>query len=101
MKVNLGCLSQIAIGEGREFVVDGKDIVVFRPRTGGVFATQAKCPHGDAPLCDGIVGGTTVICPYHSRKFDIATGASANPDCASLVTYPVRETDEGELLLTL
>ena len=47
------------------FRVDGKDVAVFRCRSGNVFATSAECPHRGGPLADGLVGGDTVICPMH------------------------------------
>lgn len=100
---NLGSLVQIPLGEGREFVVEGKRITIFRPRSGGLYATQAQCPHKQGPLAEGIVGGTTVICPYHAWKFDVSTGKGlpTNPGEGCLKTYPVRLAADDSILLTV
>ena len=93
-------LSEIPLGEGRAFEVDGTRVAVFRTRAGGVFATQAECPHKRGPLADGLVGGTTVVCPLHDRIYDLATGAALVGEC-DIRTYPVRVLDDGAILLAL
>lgn len=95
----LGPLAEIPIGEGREFIVDGQSIAVFRLRGGGLYATQALCPHRSGPLIDGLIGGTTVVCPFHAWKFNMATGEALMGDCG-LTTYPVRLSADGDILLT-
>ena len=96
---NLGLLEQIPSGEGREFVVQGAKVAIFRPRSGGIYATQAECPHRKGPLADGIIGGTVVVCPYHAWKFDLTNGLPVFGECG-LTTYPVRLTHDGEIILT-
>ncbi len=95
----LGLLSEIPPGEGREFVVAGLPIAVFHTRSGAVYATQALCPHRDGPLIDGLMGGTTLLCPFHAWKFDLRTGEALLGQCG-LETYPVR-LDAGQIVLTL
>jgi nitrite reductase (NADH) small subunit len=85
----IGVIDLVPLGEGRAFDVDGERIAVFRTRNGEVFATQAECPHRGGPLADGIVGGSTVVCPLHARKFELSTGACRTDDCEGLVTYPI------------
>jgi nitrite reductase (NADH) small subunit len=96
----LGPLSLIPLGEGRRFEVRGQPVAVFRTRAGQVFATQADCPHRGGPLADGLVGGSTLICPLHERAFDLVTGAGIGQSCA-LVTYPVRITEDGAIGLRM
>lgn len=88
-------------GEGRVYEIGHLAIAVFRSKSGTVYATQALCPHKQGPLVDGIVGGGKVVCPLHSYKFDLATGAPIGNECPSLVTYPVTLSERGEILLTL
>ena len=76
------------------------DIAVFHTRAGQVYAVQAECPHKQGPLADGLLGGTAVMCPFHSRKFDLTTGIGLQGDC-NLQTYPVRMDDGGGLWLTV
>lgn len=96
----LGPISQIPVGEGREFAVGGELIAVFHTRGGGLYATQALCPHRNGPLIDGLVGGTAVVCPFHAWKFDLMTGEALMGSCG-ITTYPVRLEPSGEIMLTL
>jgi nitrite reductase (NADH) small subunit len=95
-EVRLGPVDAIPLGEGRTFRVSGKRIAVFRTRTDELFATQADCPHRGGPLADGLVGGTTLICPLHAWKFDLATGTPMFGDC-DLQTFPIRIDEDGML----
>ena len=67
---------------------------------GALFATQAECPHKGGPLADGLIGDTTLICPLHDWFFDLATGRLKNGEC-EIATYPVRASDDGQILVTL
>ncbi|HVR19338.1 MAG TPA: Rieske 2Fe-2S domain-containing protein [Polyangiaceae bacterium] len=100
MDVTLGPLQSIPEGEGRVFVVAGTRLAVFRLRHGGVFATQAECPHRGGPLADGLLGGRTLICPLHSLKFDLVTGQSTDGAC-TLKTYPARIGPNGQIVVKL
>jgi nitrite reductase (NADH) small subunit len=92
-------LSDIPPGEGRLFEIAGRQVAVFHMRSGEVFATQAECPHRGGPLADGLVGGTTLICPLHERSYDLRTGAGiGNEEC--LAVYPAR-AEAGRVLVGL
>jgi nitrite reductase (NADH) small subunit len=91
-------LEAIPLGEGRTFDLGGERIAIFRTRDERVYATQAECPHRSGPLADGLVGGSTVICPLHSWKFDLRTGEPLFGDC-KLHTYPAR-VENGRILVT-
>jgi nitrite reductase (NADH) small subunit len=96
----IGQLSQIPMGEGRNFAVGvfGElRVAVFHTRDGGVFATQADCPHRGGPLADGLTDRNTVMCPLHDRIYDLGTGIG--PDC-NLAVYPVRADASGTIWLT-
>lgn len=95
--INLGSVESIALGQGRCYIVGGEEIAVFRQRDGQLFATQNRCPHKQGPLCEGVAGGGKVICPLHSHKFDLASGAGSEPG-ESVKVYAVREVG-GEILL--
>jgi nitrite reductase (NADH) small subunit len=96
----LGPVAAIPLGEGRVFQIGERRVAVFHTRSGALYATQAECPHRSGPLADGLVGGDTLICPLHAWKFDLATGAAKMGDCG-LVTYPVRMSESGEIILTV
>ena len=97
-ETKLGPVSSIPPGEGRVYSVNGDNIAVFHTRSGAVYAVQAACPHKGGPLADGLVGGTTLICPLHAWKFDLATGQALFGDCG-LKTYSVRLDDEQQIIL--
>jgi nitrite reductase (NADH) small subunit len=97
--LNLGCVDKVPKGQGFCFIVDGREIAVFRQRDGKLFATQNRCPHKQGPLSEGIIGAGKVICPLHSHKFDLCTGEGPDPkEC--LQVYPVRE-EKGDLLISV
>lgn len=81
--------------EGRAVVVGDREIALFN--LGDRFlATDNRCPHQGGPLCDGIVTGTSVVCPLHAWKVDLASGSIARPANAAdhcVATYPVRVED--------
>lgn len=97
--VDLGSVDSLPLGEGRAYVINALTIAVFRQRDGRLFATDNQCPHRGGPLADGIVGDGKVICPLHTRKFDLTTGHCMGEDMA-VRTYPVREA-EGRIFLEL
>jgi nitrite reductase (NADH) small subunit len=96
----IGHMSQIPLGEGRNFDVDGMVLTVFRSRKGGLFATQPNCPHRQGPLADGLLGGTTLVCPLHEATFDLSTG-EAVAGGYRLRTYSVRAAEDGRIMLAL
>ncbi len=97
-QIRLGPLSRIPLGEGRVYSVNGENIAVFRTRGGELYAVQAACPHRDGPLADGLVGGTTLICPLHGWKFDLTTGHALFGDCG-IKTFPVHVDGDEQIVL--
>jgi len=98
--IKLGLLSMIPPGEGRNFDVAGEKIAVFHTRAGEVFAVQSACPHRGGPLADGLLGGTTLICPLHGWKFDLTSGEPLLGDCR-LKTYAVHLDEAGMLVVAI
>ena len=100
MEVILGSIRAIPQGEGRNFAVGSAEIAVFRDRDGGVYATQALCPHRGGRLADGLLGAGQLVCPLHSLKFDLSTGLAHSSEC-SLKLYPVRLNEAGQIVVDL
>jgi nitrite reductase (NADH) small subunit len=98
--VVLGPASDVPQGEGRTFQIGSLRVAVFASREGRVFATQAECPHRKGPLADGLVGGTTLVCPLHEWSFDLTSGMALNGACG-IQTYPVRVDPSGSLVIDL
>lgn len=99
-EIDAGPLTAISPGEGRHLQAFGLDIAIVRTRAGAVYAVEGKCPHRGGPLADGLIGGTTLICPLHAWKFDLETGQALSGECG-IKTYPVRVDDKGHVLLTI
>lgn len=79
---------------------DNEDIAVFRTANDEVFAVKDACPHKQGPLSQGIVHGTSVTCPLHNWKIDLASGEALGPDegCTNVYTAKV---EDGTVYLSL
>jgi nitrite reductase (NADH) small subunit len=74
---------------------------VYHTHSGEVFATQPDCPHRGGPLADGLIGGTTILCPLHDRSFDLRTGKNLSGDCTDIRAYPVILRQDGGIALQI
>jgi nitrite reductase (NADH) small subunit len=84
----------IPLREGRCVTIDTHEIAIFN--LGDRFlAIDSRCPHKGGPLSEGIVSGTTVVCPLHAWKVDLQTGSVVNQANAvpCVTTYPTRVDD--------
>ena len=81
-------------------VVEGREVAIFRSRNGRVYATQAQCPHRAGPLADGLLGGSTIICPLHAWKFNLETGEPILGTC-TIETYDASVDDAGYVVVRL
>jgi len=80
---------EIPPGTGRLVEIDGKTIALFN--VGGIFhAIEDTCLHAGGPLHEGTLDGTTVTCPLHDWRFDVATGRCEFNPVVSLGCFPVR-----------
>ena len=53
------------------------------------FACQARCPHQDVALCEGMFDGSVVTCHQHLWQWDIRSGAPLGAAEAPLQRYEV------------
>jgi 3-phenylpropionate/trans-cinnamate dioxygenase ferredoxin subunit len=98
-------LSELPPGNRRIVTLAGRSIGVLNI-DGTLHALRNSCPHQNAPLCLGLIRGTTVSskpyevvyareneiikCPWHGWEFEIATGRSVfNPHRVHVRTYEV------------
>lgn len=66
-------VSDVPVGEGREFVVGGRIVALFH--VGDDFrALDGICPHAGGPLAKGKLNGCIVTCPWHGWQFDVTNG---------------------------
>ena len=97
--VNLGTVEAIPLGQGRCYVVNNREVAVFRQRNGTLFATQNRCPHRQGPLAEGLVGDGRVICPLHAHQFNLETGCGGEAE-EKLEVYSVQEA-AGNIVLNV
>jgi nitrite reductase (NADH) small subunit len=89
--------------EGRAVLLGDREIALFNlapsvaPGTTDRFlATDNRCPHQGGPLCDGIVTGSSVVCPLHAWKVNLASGEVERPSHGKdhcVTTYRTRVED--------
>jgi len=82
----------------RVIKTDTMNIAVFRTARDEVFAIKDECPHKKGPLSQGIVHGTSVTCPMHNWKIDLASGEALGPDEGCTNVFPVK-VESGMVLI--
>ena len=60
-----------------------------------IYAISNTCSHNQQALDGGRVMGTSISCPLHGARFDLATGAALNlPAKKPVPVYQVRVVDD-------
>jgi nitrite reductase (NADH) small subunit len=96
--VRIAYCCDIPVREGRSVKVGNREIAIFN--LGDCFlAVENRCPHKGVPLADGIVSGTTVVCPLHGWKISLATGKGVNGPSVSSCVKTFRTCVEGGIVL--
>ncbi len=63
-----------------EVVVDGNPYAICKV-DGKIYALNGVCPHQGGPLGQGILTGSSIMCPWHAWNFDCRTGENdVEPD---------------------
>lgn len=88
--IEIAALNDIPRMGARVVKTDTVEIAVFRTADDSVFALKDECPHRKGPLSQGIVHDTTVTCPLHNWKIDLASGNAKAPDEGCTTCYPVK-----------
>jgi nitrite reductase (NADH) small subunit len=93
--VRVTSCDNIPLREGRAVTLGDRELALFN--LGDRFlATDARCPHQGGPLCDGIVTGSSVVCPLHAWKVNLDSGQVERPSAGRdhcVRTYPTRVED--------
>jgi nitrite reductase/ring-hydroxylating ferredoxin subunit len=59
-------------------------------------AVEDTCPHNGESLSKGTVNFLgEVVCPWHGQRFDLKTGRECAERSRDLITYPMKEEEEG------
>ncbi|HLG73456.1 MAG TPA: non-heme iron oxygenase ferredoxin subunit [Chloroflexota bacterium] len=91
-------VDELQDGDMRQVTAGGEDVVLAR--AGGEFyAVSGVCTHAEGYLDEGTVSGCEIVCPLHSGKFDLRTGAATwGPPVDPLTTYQVLVEGEDVLV---
>ena len=89
--IRVTAMQNIPLREGRSVNVAGREIAIFNLGD-RVLAIDGRCPHQGGPLAEGIVTGSTVVCPLHAWKISLETGSISKPNenPACVATYRTR-----------
>jgi len=89
--------SDLRDGEMKEVSVGETRILLARVND-RFHAVSATCPHYGAPLAEGVLCGTRVVCPWHHAAFNVVNGDLEEPPALDPLTrYDVHV--EGDRIL--
>ncbi|MHA6792262.1 Rieske (2Fe-2S) protein [Pseudonocardia bannensis] len=88
------CPTEQLATDGRAAVdlPSGERCLVFNVE-GALYAVSATCSHRALSIEGGPVQGTTIVCPWHKARFDMATGKGTRPAREPLKTFAVAVID--------
>jgi naphthalene 1,2-dioxygenase system ferredoxin subunit len=87
---DVASLADFAASDAIAVDVDSRQIAIYLV-AGAVFATDNRCSHGEARLCDGFLEGHEIECPHHQGRFDVRTGEATGPPAhVALASYPAK-----------
>ena len=93
--VRVADASALPHGGSLSVELEGCTVALFRTDA-GLFALEDTCSHSGAPLCEGALDGTTVLCPWHGAAFDLRSGAAlSSPASLPVRCFRVHERDGG------
>ena len=82
-------------GEMKQVTVGETDVLVACV-AGQYYATGAYCTHYGAPLAEGVLSGSRVVCPWHHACFSVTSGDQEEPpgfDCLAHFTVRINGDD--------
>jgi len=71
--IEVARLADIPVGKLHAITVGNTDVLLANVN-GQIHAMNNRCGHMNAPLSEGALDGTTVVCPFHAARFDVTTG---------------------------
>jgi NAD(P)H-dependent nitrite reductase small subunit len=80
---------EVGPGQCRVVEVNGNEVAVFN-LNGTFYAIDNMCAHQGGPLGEGLLEGETVICPWHSWKYNVKTGICSTNPSRKVNTYSVK-----------
>jgi nitrite reductase/ring-hydroxylating ferredoxin subunit len=80
-------------GAARAVYFGGDQVALFNAG-GTLYALGNRCSHANGPLAEGTVVDGCVTCPWHSSRFELASGQPrGGPAVRPVPTYRVKVED--------
>jgi nitrite reductase/ring-hydroxylating ferredoxin subunit len=98
--VRVACRGDIEDGKALLVEAGGEEVSLFRV-DGVYYALANNCTHREGPLCEGLIEGTTVTCPWHFGKFDLRTGAAIGAPASEAVRRYEVQVEGDEIMIAL
>ena len=96
----VGSVSDLSPGQMKNVEV-GETSLLISNVEGEVYAVSGKCTHYGAPLSDGALSGTQVICPWHHACFDVTTGDHLEPPGLNALQHFEVRVEGDDIFVTL
>jgi len=76
-------------------IIEGKRLCMVM-RNDSFHVVQDSCSHNGESLSKGTVNHLgEIICPWHGHQFSLTTGRECSERSSDLITYPVKEDENG------
>ncbi len=87
---------QTLVTDRPQLVIIGTQKICLVLHNDLLLAIEDKCSHNGESLSKGTINYVgEVVCPWHGYRFNLKTGRESGERSRDLVTYPVKENDEG------
>jgi nitrite reductase (NADH) small subunit len=71
--IKVATKQEIAPNKSKTINLNGRTVGIYQIN-GQFYAVDDFCPHKGAPLHEGQLLGTLIMCPWHRWTFDLASG---------------------------
>lgn len=88
-----GKASEWTVGAGRELLIDGRIVAIFRTAE-KFFAIDGMCAHQGGPIAQGQLDHNCVTCPWHGWQYDITSGVNLLTKKQMLDCFNVEQRDD-------
>jgi nitrite reductase (NADH) small subunit len=79
-------------GACMEVAVGGRAVALYNV-DGRFYATANQCLHRGGPLGQGMLDGTSVMCPWHAWTWNVTSGENTANGELKVASYDVRVED--------
>ncbi len=87
---------QVLANDRPQLVIIGSKRICLVLHNEKLLAIEDKCTHNGESLSKGTINYVgEVVCPWHGYRFNLVTGRESGERSRDLLTYPVKEDQEG------